>query len=357
MRRVYLILISLVIVNTSLFPNLKIVVRYDDFRMISNPIDKKIISIFASRNIPLVLGVIPFDKNEKIVSDNVFDDYYNLSKLIKSDKIEVAIHGYNHEKLSFKGEFGELRKTEQQRRIFASKHALDSIFDIQTVTFIPPWNSTDETTEKILLENGILCFSSSMYDLRESLCQFPANMSNIAQALEFADNNFVMNGVIILMLHAYDFKDIEKLKELEKDLVKLSENPKVEFLLFKDLMKVNKGISLFQIEELKRPNLLMKMVNKENVFLDTGYVVTIKIVNLLIYLAFSYAVSAMLGLLLYKLKYGKRYRHLTLIISILTAFIVWFRIFTPIKTFLILAFLILIIMMLMNVRRKIRFFK
>jgi Uncharacterized protein conserved in bacteria (DUF2334) len=68
--------------------------------------------------------------------------------------IDIAMHGYTHEK-KFKG----LDFREQDERILLGKTVLGKLFDVQFIFFAPPWNAVDKNTFRALIDNGIKEFT------------------------------------------------------------------------------------------------------------------------------------------------------------------------------------------------------
>lgn len=140
--------------------NISIVFRYDDFTLVNDSTNEKLVLLMHKYDIPVTLGVIPCDANENLVMDKnyLFLDY--LKKAVHNGSVEIALHGLNHNRMTPYGEFTGLSLEEQTRRIKKGKNLLDSVFNYNLMTFIPPWNSHDENTVKALKTNKIFIVSS-----------------------------------------------------------------------------------------------------------------------------------------------------------------------------------------------------
>lgn len=157
--------------------NLKIVFRYDDFLLADNHIDSTVLSIFRKFDIPLTVGVVPFDRDGRL---RCTIDTFKLSKLrddILLSKIEIALHGYRHLRNFGCGEFDGLPYEEQVRQISQGKRVLDSLLCCDVSTFIPPWNSYDSNTIRALENGGFKVISSALFgcqsrtsDIKLNLC-------------------------------------------------------------------------------------------------------------------------------------------------------------------------------------------
>ena len=75
---------------------IKIVFRFDDYMMTQNVIIDSILDIFKKNNIPLTLGVVPYDEEGMIFNKLSHDQLNDLKDRIKNNEIEIALHGFNH---------------------------------------------------------------------------------------------------------------------------------------------------------------------------------------------------------------------------------------------------------------------
>lgn len=118
--------------------------------------------IFREEEIPLSIGVIPEGINE----DERLLTYLND---LDPDLFEICTHGYNHES-EFEDrttEFRGVSRVTQREKIANGTALLESCTDQSPTTFIPPWNSHDETTAETLREEGYDLLSSSAFQNEE----------------------------------------------------------------------------------------------------------------------------------------------------------------------------------------------
>jgi hypothetical protein len=250
--------------------------------------DIKVVRLFHTRHIPLVLGVIPYDVHEKAVIDPKSSFLTFLKKSIREGEIEIALHGLTHQKMTPYGEFKGLSFEEQSRRIQKGKHFLDSIFKERVITYIPPWNAHDENTVKALKSNGISIVSSSIYDVWTETTYYPMSTGDFHELEGLVLNNQIFGGVGVVMIHRYDFTENNALNELDKALSRLKKNPSVCFYTFRQLKKEGIFINSIQSEDLMRQNILSKVLHQKGIFISQKDITLIKNLNALIYLVLFY---------------------------------------------------------------------
>ena len=151
---------------------IKIVFRFDDYMMTQHIVFDSILDIFKKNNIPLTLGVVPYDKEEQLFNKLNLDQLNDLKDRIKKNEIEIALHGFCHTNNELTGrslfrkeilsEFLNLEYNDQVKKIKKGKEALDSIFNTNTKVFIPPYNSYDDNTINALGRLGFEVISASM---------------------------------------------------------------------------------------------------------------------------------------------------------------------------------------------------
>ncbi len=122
---------------------------------------KELIGIFISHNVPVHLSVIPARLTQECA------DY--LARQLKESGgiVEIGQHGHLHEDHSFstdkfgKYEFGRKRSYRQQRKdIIGGRKILKRYFRNRIDIFTPPWHGFDDTTLKILSQEGFLGLSA-----------------------------------------------------------------------------------------------------------------------------------------------------------------------------------------------------
>jgi peptidoglycan/xylan/chitin deacetylase (PgdA/CDA1 family) len=285
MKSVYLIILFPLFFFTSIkAEQINIVFRYDDVMLHNDSTDIKVICLFQKHHIPLVLGAIPCDANEKTVIDPHSPFLAALKESVRKGEIEIALHGLTHQRMTPYGEFKGLSFEEQNRRIQKGKQFLDSVFRNQTVTFIPPWNAHDDNTVKALKKNGISIVSSSIYDIWTEAAYYPMSTSDFRELEGLILNNQIFGGVGVVMMHRYDFTSLKSLNELDKTLTLLRQTQEVHFYTFRQLKQEGISINTVQSEDLKRQNLLSKLIHQKGIFISQKDITVIKLINATIYL-------------------------------------------------------------------------
>lgn len=123
--------------------------RDDDVDVLDTNITR-LIELFTKHNIPLSLEVVPNKLDDKFVG------YF--SKLQSKNLFDIGQHGFDHKNHAvngaFRGEFGANRNDREKRTdIRAGRELLKRRFgEYSKAIFIPPWNSMDEETFRILKE-------------------------------------------------------------------------------------------------------------------------------------------------------------------------------------------------------------
>jgi len=284
---IYLLLIVCLASGSLAAKDISVVFRYDDFTLTKDTLNEKIVQLFQKHNIPLVLGVIPYDSSENII----FQKNYALQPVLRygvqNQKIEIALHGFNHAKVSSNGEFGNVPPEEQFRRINLGKHFLDTVFQQETLTFIPPWNAFDENTLKVMAKSGMKIISSSLtidqpFSNKE-ISYFPHTIDKPALLIPTLEQNKNRTGVILLMFHPYDIGKNFTLQDLDNLLSEVSKY-NVNFTTFKGLIFENEIADGKRFRANLEINMMSKLMNMHGVLYSTDRAVFVRILNLFVYL-------------------------------------------------------------------------
>jgi peptidoglycan/xylan/chitin deacetylase (PgdA/CDA1 family) len=323
---------------------INIVFRYDDFRLVNDSTDEKIVLLFQKYHIPLVLGVIPCDSNEHLVLDKNYHFLNYLKSAVHSGEIEIALHGLNHKRMTPYGEFKGLSLEEQTRRIREGKHLLDSIFDNQIATFIPPWNAHDDNTVKALKTNQIYIVSSSVYDVWYETVYYPMSTDDFYQLETLVNNNQTYGGLIVVMLHSYNFKTPTSFTDFERILINVKQNKSVYYNTFRELEAKHIYVNKYQTFSQIKQNILAKILKTNGIFITKREILIIQILNSLIYL---------LGILLLyyfaQLIFLKNHKHnmiryfILFLFSIVIVLSTWFCWWGPLKLILIFSLIALLL--------------
>ncbi len=118
------------------------------------PTLRRLLDLFAQKNVPVILGVIPAKLTNECVE--------LLAQF--SSSIELVQHGWqhvNHELTGRKCEFGSRRSVEEQRADIARGQARmhEAFGERWFPAFIPPWNRCTTDTYRILDELGFRVLS------------------------------------------------------------------------------------------------------------------------------------------------------------------------------------------------------
>lgn len=343
MRYIYLILFT--VCSLSVFSNkVAVVFRYDDFQLLDDSTNQKIVNTFTKYQVPLVLAVIPCDANENFVF-NMRDNF--LSEIKKAEKkglIEIALHGLNHQKMTIYGEMKGLSLKEQLRRISKGRMFLQRVLDCKVSTFIPPWNAHDENTVKALHQNDIHIVSSSVYDVYGEKANYPLTTDSFHGLEKTIEDNRSLGGIIVVMIHPYDFKNNTTFNDLDQLLQNLKENTKVSLHTFKSLDQSDFHISNFQMRNFFHENLIEKNMHLKGVYLPDKIIVVIKFLNAVIYLILFYVLFYFSGLFILRKKRGYNLIEYFILFvpGIFVILSTWYYLFGPAKLLLIWSVLALL---------------
>jgi peptidoglycan/xylan/chitin deacetylase (PgdA/CDA1 family) len=223
--------------------NPTIIIRMDDIGAWNRYETSKLLTdTILKHNYKVSLGVIPYDigKDKRIVSW--------LRKLREDDRVEITLHGYNHEP----NEFMKLSKEDADLHIKKGKDILIKNIGVSPVTFIPPYNEYSSPTIEVLKENGFLIFSAKEdeFEISNNFISLGYN----SRAYDFAEERFIPNDEIIencktslneknicvILMHPQDYaisgEDIidEQLFEEFTNLLNELGNLEAEFKTFND---------------------------------------------------------------------------------------------------------------------------
>ncbi len=196
---------------------MKLLFRVDDIYLDNSVFEEDLFKLFNKYDVPLLLGVIPFDLNEKPVITAINDDINNL---IDKQKLIVALHGFKHIQNETWGEFYGVHLEHQITMIEKGKNHLESVIRQSVTCFIPPWNAFDNNTITALTR---LNFKMVTYghDFRtngldsDDLCLLKYSVEHLffLHSLTFkiicflSYFGFFKNLVILILFHPYNFID------------------------------------------------------------------------------------------------------------------------------------------------------
>lgn len=327
----FLILCTLLNAN-----NLKLVFRYDDFLLKNDSIDESVIRIFQKHKIPLVIGVIPYDSIENKIFQENFSSLPILKKGVKNNSIEIAQHGFNHQKI-VNGEFNGVNQSEQKRRILKGKEMLDSIFQTNITTFIPPWNTYDKNTLKVMNEIGLknlssaLCIGQVWSD--SQISYFPTTVEDFITLNSVLEYNKNRNCVVVVMFHHYTFGNSYSLSQMDTLLSKLKTLEYIDFVTFNQLNIYNVISDTKRMESNLESNFLSKFLHLSGAIQTYNFAFLIRILNILFYLFISTLFYFTTLNLFFKNRTVSFKSKLLIgfILIVIIGISVWFHIFSPLR--------------------------
>lgn len=182
---------------------MKLVFRMDDVYLLRNHFEEEIFNLFAKHEIPLNVGIIPFDKNEKpYVNDNV-----NLNSFIVP-----CLHGYTHDKSGLQGEFDGIKFTIQKEWIQKGMVHLSKILDQKVACFIPPFNKYDENTVKVISEMPGISLSGGIDKKYNNDLEIPVSLEHFNLLENIGFRKFLKflpkECKLIILFHPYNFSEV-----------------------------------------------------------------------------------------------------------------------------------------------------
>jgi peptidoglycan/xylan/chitin deacetylase (PgdA/CDA1 family) len=220
-----------------------IILRLDDIGAWNRYETSKImVNKVLDYNYDIVLGVIPYnlEKDDRVVSW--------LLKLRDDDRVEIALHGYNHEP----NEFKNLYTNESNFKILEGKEIFKKVIGTVPTTFIPPYNEYSIHLRQTLKDNNIHFFSAkeNEYEIDGGVISlgFTTRTYDYSQE-KFISNDEIIsscksslekNNLCIILMHPEDIslKNEDAINEERfaqfKDLLNKLETLEAEFKTFED---------------------------------------------------------------------------------------------------------------------------
>jgi peptidoglycan/xylan/chitin deacetylase (PgdA/CDA1 family) len=207
-----------VITANRLEGKINIIFRFDDYKLTSNVFYDSLFYVFNKNHIPLCLGIIPYDKNGLIFNNLDQEQLNGLRLRIVKNEIEIALHGFNHNdnslsKKSFlvrsvSSEFANLNYKDQFKKIKKAKIAIDSLLNSKVNIFIPPFNSYDDNTLKVLdsLKFDIISASIDGPSKSDKIKYIPYTINNLNELPKLL-TKYQFDKTIVVMMHQYVFKE------------------------------------------------------------------------------------------------------------------------------------------------------
>lgn len=190
-----------------------VAIRFDDPSAVSDhALERGILHAMAMQDVCATFAIIPYAEQHDLSADRV----PHLIEAAQSGRMEVALHGFNHEpcrpEASLPSEFAGLDPTEQTKKILAGRTVLEQVFACAIRGFVPPFNTFDHVTAAVLSEQGFLYLSagsehgsaaSGHLTLLPRTCQ----LTELRRALSEARGRPYGDLAIVAVLHHYDFQE------------------------------------------------------------------------------------------------------------------------------------------------------
>jgi predicted deacetylase len=140
-----------------------------------------------------------------------------LRNAVASGSIEPALHGYDHRSIRLTvpyTEFAGRGYAEQDARITEGKGLLEEMLETPVTCFVPPWNTYDANTVRVLERLNFRCLSGSRDGQAyqdSSLGYLPAtcDLRGLRRAIQSAREIRHESPVIVVLFHAYDLVEAD----------------------------------------------------------------------------------------------------------------------------------------------------
>lgn len=279
---------------------LKILFRFDDFTLDDSHFNKLLINTFEKNNIPLCLGVIPFDKNEKFINLLSEKSLSNIKNNITTGLLDIALHGYIHKNNRndnySKSEFNGVPFSDQLEWITEGKQRIEDYLDCKIETFIPPWNSYDENTLRVLEKNSFKCISAGFNlkcgpMLNNNIKYIPATFENFDNIEKLINHNKNRDVYLILLFHEYSLQMYENdnyenkitFKQLDNILKKIKLEKQISCNTFSDLVNSSEKFDKEIFHRNQKRNLVKDMLKLNKVYTSDSYTSKLEIINVAVH--------------------------------------------------------------------------
>ena len=197
-----------------------VVFRYDDYSEVS-PTDLEVglIRAFEQRGVPITFAVIPFRSPDESQADVPLGPAKAaiLKDAVSKGVIEVALHGHSHRTIRTVEPFTEFEGVDYDRQktlIANAKSFLEERLGLPITLFVPPWNTYDSATLRVLEEAGVTTISAD----RDGEIGSPSHLKFLpfTTRLRFMRRAVAVaasapNGPphIVVLFHPFDFTEVD----------------------------------------------------------------------------------------------------------------------------------------------------
>ena len=186
------------------------VFRFDDYPNNKMDAQEQLIRFFVDKDIPLTIAVIP----DRLAEYS--PDASQFLRTLEDSPCEIALHGFSHAsyiaECAHESEFHGLAHHKQKELVAAGLDVFQGALHMTPWTFIPPHNSYDETTVRVLEECGIRCLSAGV-----GLCAAPLeeidhrSLLCLPASCDLFDLRYLLSegrlppGLYVVLTHIYDY--------------------------------------------------------------------------------------------------------------------------------------------------------
>ncbi len=212
---------------------INVIFRIDDYGIDNTNFYPNLFAIFKHYDVKLVVAVVPFkEENKKIIGLKEYERDILVDGLNKG-VIEVSLHGYLHKNYSknINDQETEFKGISYKTQYYEIKKGLDYLekeLKIKIDNFVPPFNSYDKNTIRVLDTLGFKNISAAIYDTpdvpksyftRLSFIPFTTTLKNLDYSIKNAQRSD-QEVVIVVMMHAPEFIENIPFYRNNKDIIK-----------------------------------------------------------------------------------------------------------------------------------------
>jgi len=193
-----------------------VALRFDDPSPTSNhALEERIISALDRHKMAATFAVIPFSNKDGRIIDLDERSARHLTEASRRNIIEIALHGHSHlDRRSVRegppSEFVSVPPEEQAGMIHAGHDHLRHLFDTPLKGFVPPWNTFDSATTRILAAARFE-YISCAWDTppRSDIRVLPrtCHLSTLRKSIYQARAVAFLQPVVIAVMHHFDFRE------------------------------------------------------------------------------------------------------------------------------------------------------
>lgn len=193
--------------------------RFDDPSATSDhELERKVVEIFARRDVPLCVAAIPFSRTPG--GESIPLSAQNAAHLVEAARagtIEIAQHGHSHirrgnDVRGLRSEFAGVPAAEQVRLIREGKEHLASLFNCRIKGFVPPWNSYDQSTVHAVGDAGFQYLSAGdevLLSRTVAIVPRTCTVRNIRSVLERVFCFRSLAPVVVVVFHPDDLEEFK----------------------------------------------------------------------------------------------------------------------------------------------------